>query len=170
MGTTAAGRSTIIATGTGSGKTECFLLPILDHCRAASPAPGIKAVLVYPMLNYLLVRPFDFRLWRHNGPDTLRYLVVDELHTFDGAQGTDLACLIRRLRVRLRVSPGKLICVGTSATLGGAGHARAGRHAGDPGGAGGAGDPGHAGGMGEAGGAGGGAGAEAGTVAGPNAS
>lgn len=28
-----AGRSTVIATGTGSGKTECFLLPILDYCR-----------------------------------------------------------------------------------------------------------------------------------------
>ena len=72
----------------------------------------------YKMLDYLLVRPFDFRLWRHNGPDTLRYLVVDELHTFDGAQGTDLACLIRRLRVRLGASRDTLICAGTSATLG----------------------------------------------------
>jgi len=213
-----AGRSTVIATGTGSGKTECFLFPILDYCRAQSPAPGIKAVLIYPMnalasdqarriartidrtpalcgkvtaglfvgrdnrpqrsphttmgrdhvitdrdtlrdrppdvlltnykmLDYLLVRPFDFRLWRHNGPDILRYLVVDELHTFDGAQGTDLACLIRRLRVRLRVSPGKLICVGTSATLGGAGHARGGGDARGPGGASGAGGVGSAGGA-----------------------
>ena len=70
------------------------------------------------MLDYLLVRPFDYRLWRHNGPDTLRYLVVDELHAFDGAQGTDLACLIRRLRVRLGASRDTLICAGTSATLG----------------------------------------------------
>ena len=46
-----AGRSTIIATGagSGSGKTECFLFPILDYCRAQSPAPGIKAVFIYPM-------------------------------------------------------------------------------------------------------------------------
>jgi DEAD/DEAH box helicase domain-containing protein len=51
-------------------------------------------------------------------PDTLRYLVVDELHTFDGAQGTDLACLIRRLKGRLGAAPGQLVCVGTSATLG----------------------------------------------------
>ena len=72
----------------------------------------------YKMLDYLLVRPFDFRLWRCNEPDTLRYLVVDELHTFDGAQGTDLACLVRRLRVRLGVAGEKLICAGTSATLG----------------------------------------------------
>ena len=187
--TASAGRSTVVATGTGSGKTECFLYPILDYCREQAGAPGIKAILVYPMnalaadqarriaqtihhtpalrgkvtagvfvgrdnqpqrsayktmgrdhvvtdretlrerppdvlltnykmLDYLLVRPFDFRLWRHNGPDTLRYLVVDELHTFDGAQGTDLACLIRRLRVRLGTSRDRLICAGTSATLG----------------------------------------------------
>ncbi len=206
----AAGRPTTGAAGPGSGKTECFLFPILDYCRAQSPAPGIKAVLIYPMnalasdqarhiartidrsptlrgkvtaglfvgrdnrpqrsphttmgrdhvitdrdtlrdrppdvlltnykmLDYLLVRPFDFRLWRHNGPDILRYLVVDELHAFDGAQGTDLACLVRRLRVRLRVSPGKLTCVGTSATLGGAGHARGGGDARRPDGASGAG-------------------------------
>jgi len=42
-------RSTIVATGTGSGKTECFLHPILDHCRLQRGIPGIKAILVYPM-------------------------------------------------------------------------------------------------------------------------
>ena len=73
----------------------------------------------YKMLDFLLIRPFDHRLWRLNAPDTLRYLVVDELHTFDGAQGTDLACLIRRLRSRLGVARERLICVGTSATIGG---------------------------------------------------
>ena len=187
-----AGRSTVIATGTGSGKTECFLLPILDYCRERARTPdgrkGIKAILIYPMnalatdqarriaktihqtptlrgrvtaglfigqaarapqvgmgpehivadratlleqppdilltnykmLDYLLVRPSDQRLWRHNEPGRLRYLVVDELHTFDGAQGTDLACLIRRLRARLGGGE-DLICAGTSATLGGEG-------------------------------------------------
>ena len=49
--------------------------------------------------------------------------MVDELHTFAGPQGTDLACLIRRLRERLQVprqeSPGDgLVRVGTSATVG----------------------------------------------------
>ena len=184
------GRSTVVATGTGSGKTECFLWPVLDHCRREAGKPGIKAILIYPMnalatdqagriaatihrnpglrgrvtaglfvgedakgapratgmgperviadretlldqppdilltnykmLDYLLVRPSDQRLWRRNEPGALRYLVVDELHTFDGAQGTDLACLIRRLRARLGAGE-DLICVGTSATLGEAG-------------------------------------------------
>ena len=179
------GQSTVIATGTGSGKTECFLYPVLDHCRAQAGAPGVKAIVIYPMnalasdqarriagivhrtpslhgkvtaglyvgetgasprqrmgadhvienrevlrerppdilltnykmLDLLLTRPVDFPLWRHNAAGVLRYLVVDELHTFDGAQGTDLACLIRRLRARLQAE--ELVCVGTSATIGG---------------------------------------------------
>ena len=181
--------NTIVATGTGSGKTECFLYPVLDHCAKARRAgePGVKALVIYPMnalatdqarrfaetiattpafnglrvglfigghfgqpgsgmvmsptsvitdretlrktppdvlltnykmLDYLLLRPKDRQLWSRNSPTTLRYIVVDELHTFDGAQGTDLALLLRRLRARLQVPEGHLLCVGTSATLG----------------------------------------------------
>ncbi len=180
-------QSTIVATGTGSGKTECFMMPILDHCFKYRGEPGIKAILIYPMnalatdqakrlaqliwhndnlkgyvtaglfvgeserepnsvmtetavitsknilrqsppdilltnykmLDYLLIRPKDQGLWVGNSPETLRYLVVDEIHTFDGAQGTDLACLIRRLKARLQTPANHLACVGTSATLGG---------------------------------------------------
>ncbi len=46
------GYHTVVATGTGSGKTESFLLPIIDHClhlRDANAEPGVVAVLVYPM-------------------------------------------------------------------------------------------------------------------------
>jgi DEAD/DEAH box helicase domain-containing protein len=179
-------RSTIVATGTGSGKTECFLYPILSHCLRHRGEPGIKAILIYPMnalatdqakrigqtifdnpslkgsitaglyvgqkesepqrvmsrdgiitnkdtlrlkppdilltnykmLDYLLIRPRDFPLWQNNIPESLRFLVVDELHTFDGAQGTDLACLVRRLKARLGTPDKHLCCVGTSATLG----------------------------------------------------
>ena len=184
-------RSVVVATGTGSGKTECFLYPILEHCRVAraNGERGIKAIILYPMnalaadqasrfakdilthpalsniraglyvgeksdqtyktvsdvggqyslisdraalrdnppdilltnykmLDFLLMRADDAGLWQHQAPDTLRYLVVDELHTFDGAQGTDLACLIRRLKGRLDTPPQHLRCVGTSATLG----------------------------------------------------
>jgi ATP-dependent helicase YprA (DUF1998 family) len=42
------GIPTVVATGTGSGKTESFLLPILNHC-LKSNAPGIKSILLYPM-------------------------------------------------------------------------------------------------------------------------
>lgn len=180
-------KSTVISTGTGSGKTESFLYPILDYCRQHQGERGIKAILIYPMnalatdqakriaktiwnndklkdhvtaglfiggeeeaptksmtadrlitnretmrlmppdilltnykmLDYLMIRPKDFPIWKQNEPETLRFLVVDELHTFDGAQGTDLACLIRRLKERLRTPKERLVCVGTSATLGG---------------------------------------------------
>ena len=180
-------RSTLVATGTGSGKTESFLVPILDYCYRNRERPGIKAILIYPMnalandqagriarmvegndrlrgtvraglyvgqkessprremdgqgvitdrdtlrahppdilltnykmLDYLLVRPDDFPIWQGNDGETLKFMVVDELHTFDGAQGTDLACLIRRLRARLRTPEAHLCYVGTSATLGG---------------------------------------------------
>ncbi|MDT8392016.1 MAG: DEAD/DEAH box helicase [Lentisphaeria bacterium] len=180
-------QSTIIATGTGSGKTECFMYPLLADCYARRGIAGIKAIIIYPMnalatdqakrfaqeihsnpklkktvrvglyvgdkgggkgtammsedhvitdretlraappdilltnykmLDYLLIRPRDAELWKDNEPDTLRYMVVDELHTFDGAQGTDLACLIRRLKNRLHVPQRNLCCIGTSATLG----------------------------------------------------
>ena len=46
------GRTTLISTGTGSGKTECFLYPVVSQCltlRDESAAPGISAVIVYPM-------------------------------------------------------------------------------------------------------------------------
>ena len=43
--------STLVATGTGSGKTECFLYPVLEHCARAvgEGVAGIKALVIYPM-------------------------------------------------------------------------------------------------------------------------
>src|SRR5690606_26521784 len=46
------GRTTLVSTGTGSGKTECFLYPIVSTClrlRDEGAPPGISAVIVYPM-------------------------------------------------------------------------------------------------------------------------
>ena len=46
------GRTTLVSTGTGSGKTECFLYPIISRClalRDEKAADGITAVLIYPM-------------------------------------------------------------------------------------------------------------------------
>ncbi len=176
---------TLVTTGTGSGKTECFLYPILDHCHRHAGRPGIKAIILYPMnalagdqarrlakeiwneprlkgrvtaglyvggdgderamgadhvitdrdvlrkhppdilltnykmLDFLMLRPEDGKLWKDTGPDSVRYIVLDELHTYDGAQGSDVACLLRRLRAKLNLKPGSYCCVGTSATLAG---------------------------------------------------
>lgn len=48
-----AGNSLIVTTGTGSGKTECFLLPILQSLleeeRQGTLTPGVLAILIYPM-------------------------------------------------------------------------------------------------------------------------
>ena len=62
-------RSTIIATGTGSGKTECFQLPILDWCYQHADQPGIKAIVIYPM-NALAedqARRIATRIWNSLG-------------------------------------------------------------------------------------------------------
>ncbi len=42
-------KTTIISTGTGSGKTESFLIPLLDHCLKTGGTSGIKAIILYPM-------------------------------------------------------------------------------------------------------------------------
>lgn len=212
---------TIVTTGTGSGKTECFLYPLLDHClrmHQSGKQQGIKAIVLYPMnalaadqanrfaeeilrseqlsydvngqrkarirvgmytgrmtqtsstnegpekdtfvemtiipdpngggklayrsitnreemqanppdilltnykmLDYLLLRPKDTSIWRFNqeDPGLLQYLVLDELHTYDGAQGADVACLLRRLKERFLIPKGQLCLVGTSATIAG---------------------------------------------------
>jgi ATP-dependent helicase YprA (DUF1998 family) len=47
------GRNVVVATGTGSGKTESFLLPILNsilkESKGGAPEPGVRALLLYPM-------------------------------------------------------------------------------------------------------------------------
>ncbi|MFB7630619.1 DEAD/DEAH box helicase [Streptomyces sp. NPDC056149] len=177
---------TLVTTGTGSGKTESFLFPILDHCRREREAgrPGIKAILLYPMnalagdqadrlgeqladdqlaevtaglyigeassrgtspygrvevdraeirrnppdilitnykmLDLLLQRQQDASLWRDADP---AYVVIDEFHTYDGAQGTDVAMLLRRLAAVVGAGEegralGSICPVATSATLG----------------------------------------------------
>ncbi|MCI0397295.1 MAG: DEAD/DEAH box helicase [Chloroflexi bacterium] len=49
-----AGRNIVVATGTGSGKTESFLIPVLDHllreeATGTLSRPGVRALLLYPM-------------------------------------------------------------------------------------------------------------------------
>src|SRR5699024_11813241 len=55
----------------------------------------------YKMLDQLLLRHDDARLWEDSAT-SLQYLVLDEFHTYDGAQGTDVAMLLRRLGITLK--------------------------------------------------------------------
>src|SRR6266487_4379628 len=66
----------------------------------------------YRMLEYLLLRGDGRALFRNHA---VRFIVLDEVHTYKGALGTDVACLMRRLRAALGdASP---LFIGTSATL-----------------------------------------------------
>ena len=179
----AGGHATIVASSTGSGKTESFLIPIIDHCLRTRGTTGVKAVLMYPMnalandqlkrlrqrlagsgvtfgrytgdtpaseprgaehteaaaeerlsreriqddppdilltnyamLELLLVRREDHRIFRHN---QMRFLVLDEVHTYGGARGIEVACLIRRFKEHVGRARDGLVCVGASATVAG---------------------------------------------------
>ncbi len=67
----------------------------------------------YMMLELLLTRVRE-RSIRDGIYENLRFLVFDELHTYRGRQGADVALLIRRIRARCLQS---VICIGTSATM-----------------------------------------------------
>ena len=41
-------RSVVVSSGTGSGKTECFLIPLLNDL-LLDPELGVRAILIYPM-------------------------------------------------------------------------------------------------------------------------
>ncbi|WP_137876347.1 DEAD/DEAH box helicase [Rhodococcus sp. Q] len=189
------GRNLVVSTGTGSGKTESFLLPILNALiteRANGTLdPGVRALLLYPMnalandqlarlrsllacmpditfgrytgeaehttreaesafraanpgqqplpnellsreamratpphllltnyamLEYLLLRPADLDLFDGEHAGTWRFIALDEAHVYDGAQGAEVALLLRRLRER--VARGRsLQCIATSASF-----------------------------------------------------
>lgn len=169
------GDSYVVTTGTGSGKSLAYIIPIVNHVLRVGSGSGIRAIVVYPMnalansqffeLEKFLCRgfpagnpPVTFR--RYTGQESdeereeilakppdilltnyvmlellltrphekkivaaaqgrLQFLVLDELHTYRGRQGADVALLVRRVRdvcANLRLQ-----CVGTSATMAGGG-------------------------------------------------
>jgi len=167
-----AGKDFIVTTGTGSGKSLCFFVPIISGALASrgSGRRRTRAIVVYPMnalansqqeelAKYFKDQPDELKVtYRRftgqesreerqdiadNPPDILltnfvmlellmtrqdsidrqvlencvglSTLVLDELHTYRGRQGADVAMLVRRLRRRL--APDGLQCIGTSATM-----------------------------------------------------
>jgi ATP-dependent helicase YprA (DUF1998 family) len=64
------------------------------------------------MLELMMIRPQEHTFVENS---SLSFLVMDELHTYRGRQGADVAMLIRR--VRERCGNPNLLCIGTSATM-----------------------------------------------------
>jgi len=67
----------------------------------------------YMMLELLLTRLQERKI-RDAIYSNLRFLVFDELHTYRGRQGADVAMLIRRIRAQCKQ---EVVCIGTSATM-----------------------------------------------------
>ncbi|OPL19566.1 MAG: hypothetical protein AVO35_09625 [Candidatus Aegiribacteria sp. MLS_C] len=168
--TAAKGENYVLTTGTGSGKSLAYIVPIVDYALRHRAEPGIKAVIVYPlnalansqmgeldkfintgyrdnkgpvtfarytgqesldekngiiasppdilltnyvMLELILTRPHENKLIeKANG---LRFMVLDELHTYRGRQGADVALLVRRAKEYFNAP--NLQLIGTSATM-----------------------------------------------------
>jgi ATP-dependent helicase YprA (DUF1998 family) len=164
------GKSYILTSGTGSGKSLTYIVPVVDYVLRKGSGSGIKAIIVYPMnalansqdeelkkflekgyaegyppvrfarytgqekreereairsnppdilltnyimLELLLTRADDRELVR--AAQGLQFLVFDELHTYRGRQGADVALLIRRCREAF--GGHDITCIGTSATM-----------------------------------------------------
>lgn len=159
------GRSYVLTTGTGSGKSLAYFIPIIDRILHRGSGKGLKPIAVYPMnalcnsrleelgkfLGLLEASPVTSCRFtgqendeerqdiRANSPDILltnhgireliltrtedkplldeapglEFLVLDELHTYGGRQGADVAMLTRRVRERTGAT--SLQCVGTAA-------------------------------------------------------
>ncbi|MCA9130470.1 MAG: DEAD/DEAH box helicase, partial [Planctomycetales bacterium] len=183
-------RSAIISTGTASGKTECFLVPILDdlvreYSRTQRPLSGVRALFLYPlnalinsqrerlaawtaglnggvrfslyngatperipkakedatpeevlcrrtlrentppvlvtnatMLEYMLIRSVDQPII-DNSKGKLRWIVLDEAHTYLGSNAAEVSLLLRRVMQAFEVDASNVHFVATSATIGG---------------------------------------------------
>ena len=87
---------------------------------------GTPDILVtnYSMLEYMLLRPIeqsifrDTRNWLKSDPQNELILVIDEAHLYRGAQGAEVALLIRRLLNHLGIGRDRVRCILTSASLG----------------------------------------------------
>lgn len=88
--------------------------------QAASPD---LLVTNYSMLEYMLLRPIerdifsDTRAFFEAHPDEIFYLILDEAHLYRGANGTEVAYLIRRLLDRLGLPASRVVFIATSASF-----------------------------------------------------
>lgn len=73
----------------------------------------------YAMLEYMLLRPDTAPFFDNDSAKNWRFIVIDEAHTYKGANGTEIAYLLRRVKERIRHNMnGSFRCIATSATLG----------------------------------------------------
>lgn len=88
-------------------------------------APPDILITNYSMLNIMLMRSIEATIfdqtqqWLAESPDRVFHLVVDELHTYRGTPGTEVAYLLRALLDRLRLPPSsdQLRIISSSASL-----------------------------------------------------
>ncbi|OZI07000.1 hypothetical protein BWI93_16980 [Siphonobacter sp. BAB-5385] len=182
--------SIVVTSGTGSGKTECFMVPILNDLvgqieSGGGSLEGVQALFIYPlnalinsqrerllawtyayesklrfclyngttperlsatvlkerprsevydrqtlwqspppmlitnptMLEYMLIRRQD-RPILEKSQGKLKYIVLDEAHTYIGSQAAELALLIRRVLIGFGVAAKDVRFIATSATIG----------------------------------------------------
>ncbi len=81
---------------------------------ANGPTPDIL-VTNYSMLEYMLCRPQDAGFFGTN----LKVVVLDEAHMYSGNLAAEITLLLRRLFIRCGCSPEEVLCIATSATIGG---------------------------------------------------
>lgn len=64
------GRSYVLTTGTGSGKSLTYIIPIVDHVLRNGPGKGIQAIVVYPMNALANSQAGELEKFLHHGyPD-----------------------------------------------------------------------------------------------------
>lgn len=105
---------------------RCVTLPgdaeLLTRHEVQESPPDIL-VTNYSMLEYMLMRPIErpifdcTRKWLIDNPDEQVLLIIDEAHLYNGAAGSEVALLIRRLRARLGIPPERLQVICTSASF-----------------------------------------------------
>lgn len=73
----------------------------------------------YAMLEYMLLQPDTAPFFDNSSAKNWQFIVIDEAHTYKGANGTEIAYLLRRVKERIRHNMDKPFrCIATSATLG----------------------------------------------------